>query len=410
MQSDSQQINKTVAASFSIKALKNEILKSKSPESLVRTLPAQTVYMLIKDAGVESSIDLFEMASPEHRKIILDLDLWGKDQINEDNFWTWLSLPDEADSLEILQKIAAVIDLKIIAYFISKHVDAISFEEPTDSPPDTEYFTPDKGYSWIKVSADTEERKFYLSRLLALIFETSADLFYQLLALRTTTTLSQLEEEGFQDKIKRLAAEGVPEVELANEICSPLSLSKALVLIKKELCTPIKDIPILSPLIYNPKILNPLTEFIAEVDQQDNIAAELSLLMNSAIVSWNIDFSDNQLVFETSRKVKGILNIGLEAILSKGNFDSKDIYKSLGLRTLFKVGLAELKELTKILHKISYDQETLFKTNKKLLIAIEGVKQRIPEFPEFMDEDNNEAELEISTQYRPFEHLEEIVS
>ncbi|MEZ4753691.1 MAG: DUF6178 family protein [Bdellovibrionota bacterium] len=406
---ESSETSLGLKSAYSISSLRSEIFASESPESLVRSLPAQIVYMAMKESGISSAVDLFEMASPDQRKVFLDLDLWAKDRISEDNLWEWLSMPDEADSIEILQKIISVIDLKIIAYFINRYVDVQGTEEPTDAPPGPNYYSPDKGYTWISVNIESEDKKFYLSRLLALIFETNAELFYQLTSLKTTTTKSQLEEESFRDKGKRLAAEGIPELEYANENCSMLPVALALQLLNIEETKPPKDIPILSPLIYDPDSLQPLTGFIEAINKSDDISSELSLLMNSAIVSWGIDFSESELVRHTARKVRGLINIGLETIRKLSNASDLEIYKSLGLKHLMRVGIAESRNLKKITSKILKDEEELFKENKLLLTAIDGINQVVPELPVFLDTEHFETSSGIiPSEFRPLETLADI--
>src|SRR5690606_22593195 len=99
-----------------------------------------------------SSAEVIEMASREQVQTMLDLDLWTYDQFAEDQLWEWLELPDATDDLSILQKLLGGLDLKLVAHLIGSYVEVVVVEEPTELPPDPSFSTPDKGYTWIKVT------------------------------------------------------------------------------------------------------------------------------------------------------------------------------------------------------------------------------------------------------------------
>ena len=207
--------------------LYKSIFDADAPEQIVRQLPEQSLYMVVKSTGLQSSSDIIMMASMEQCRLLTDFDLWIGDTLNEDALWEWLALTDEIESLELLQKFIKIADLKLIAILIERHVEVKIFEEPTEQPPAEGFHTPDKGFTWIGIKTEDATKHFLLARLLALIFESSAELFYQLISIMTVATTSILEEESYQERQKRLAAEGIPEPEVAAAVHAPYSLTEA---------------------------------------------------------------------------------------------------------------------------------------------------------------------------------------
>ena len=77
----------------------------------------------------------------------------------------------EVERLEFLQRLLKVVDFKLLGLLVERHVDHRVFEEPTDIPPGPHFYTPDKGYTWLRVTLEDATRHFLFSRLLALIFD-----------------------------------------------------------------------------------------------------------------------------------------------------------------------------------------------------------------------------------------------
>lgn len=75
------------------------------PEKFIRELPAQSLFLLVKHNGLDSSADLIEMASVKQCRLLLDFDCWQGDDFYEDNFWNWLAITDANENLKLLKKL-----------------------------------------------------------------------------------------------------------------------------------------------------------------------------------------------------------------------------------------------------------------------------------------------------------------
>lgn len=365
------------------------IFESDAPEQMVRQLPAQSLFMVVKEVGLSAACDLLSLASLEQIRLLSDLDLWHGDVLNEQSLWEWLSLADEGDSLEILQKVLKCIDLKIVSVLIARYVDVQVFEESTDNPPAPGFYTPDKGFTWIGIKIENEDHHFLLARLLALIFETSTELFYQLLSVPSVATISMLEEESYQERTKRLAAEGVPEPEVASKVHGLYSLQEALADLKEQgVSNAIEDVRAVEPLLYQSRATKYFSELLEGSHAHDVLAMEFTYVVNAAIVRFGIDFSDQDAVFLLCQKVKGAINIGLEKLVEQTGTRVQELYNTLGLEKLYRLGLADLMVLRSRARKVSLEQAEAFRDAEPALFStVACAREPFPSMPLALEDD-----------------------
>lgn len=392
--------------------LYKSIFDADSPEQVVRQLPAQSLYMVVKSAGLQSASDIILMASLEQCRLLTDFDLWSGDTLNEEALWEWLALTDETESLELLQKFVKIVDLKLLAVLIEKYVDVQVFEEPTEQPPAKGFHTPDKGHTWIGIKSEDADKHFLLARLLALIFESSAELFYQLISIMTVATTSMLEEESFQERQKRLAAEGVPEPEVAAAVHAPYSVAEAKADIEgKRERGHIDDIRSIEPLIYEARATKLFAELVREVGDRDDLEMEFTYLMNAAVVRWGVDFSSQESVLDLSECMKGAINIALEKLTTGTGYSLKDVYGALGLGKLYRVGLTDLMSLRTKARKIPLEGVGELKDSDPAMFgALACAREAFPVMPMYLNDDGSLQQEHgvLPAGHRPFTSLKSI--
>jgi hypothetical protein len=396
-----------VAAPFrghTSRELYKAIFEADAPEQMVRQLPVQSLFMVMKQVGLESCCDLISMASLEQCRLLTDLDLWHGDTLNEEALWQWLALTDEGDSLEILQKLLKCVDLKLVAILIGKYVETRTFDEPTDQPPGPGFHTPDKGSTWIGINVENENQHFLLARLLAMIFETNTELFYQLLATPSVATVSMLEEDSFQERTKRLAAEGVPEPEVAAAIHAPYSFNEALGdLHERRIEKVIEDVRPVEPLLYEARATKLFAELLRRVDDHEVIEMEFTYLLNGAVVRFGVDFAEHQRVLETCERIKGAINIALEKLVRDSDRTIGEVYQVLGLGKLYRLGLTEILSLRGQARKVSLESaEALRGIDPVLFSIVACAREPFPCAPACIDDAGgvvqNAMGLEVGTR------------
>jgi hypothetical protein len=362
--------------------------------------------MVVKSAGLQSSSDIILMASLEQCRLLTDFDLWTGDTLNEEALWEWLALTDETESLELLQKFVKIVDLKLLALLIERYVEVKIFEEPTDQPPGKGFHTPDKGFTWIGINTEDANKHFLLARLLALIFESSAELFYQLISIMTVATTSMLEEESYQERQKRLAAEGIPEPEVAAAVHAPYSLADAKADVEsKKGRGHVDDIRSIEPLIYEARATKLFAELVRDVSDRDELEMEFTYIMNGAVVRWGVDFSNQESVLDLAERIKGAINIALERLTTGTSYTLKDIYSTLGLGKLYRLGLTELMALRTKARKIPVEGVgALQDSDVGAFGALAYAREAFPVMPIYLNDDGT-VEQEggvLAAGQRPF--------
>jgi hypothetical protein len=367
------------------------IFDSDAPEQVVRQLPAQSLYMVVKSTGLQSSSDIIMMASMEQCRLLTDFDLWTGDTLNEEALWEWLALTDETESLELLQKFIKIADLKLIAILIERYVEVKVFEEPTEQPPGPGFHTPDKGFTWIGIKTEDATKHFLLARLLALIFESSAELFYQLISIMTVATTSMLEEESYQERQKRLAAEGVPEAEVAAAVHAPYSLAEARAEVGgKRGRGLVDDIRSIEPLIYEARVARLFGDLVREATDRDELEMEFTYIMNAAVVRWGVDFSNQESVLDLAERVKGAINIALERLTMGASSSLKEVYGALGLGKLYRLGVTELMAVRTKARKIPLEAVGTLRDSEPVLFgAVACAREAFPVMPLYLNDDGS---------------------
>ncbi|MCB0355186.1 MAG: hypothetical protein KDD64_16760, partial [Bdellovibrionales bacterium] len=335
-------MNEIALTRRTLKDAVEQILVSESPELLARTIPAQSIYISMKRRGLASSVEVIDLLSRDQLQLLLDFDLWHGDRFSEDQIWDWLELPDAENDLSLLQRILPALDLKCLCILISRHVESVTFDEPTENPPAPHYFTPDKGHTWIHITLEDDHKQFLLARLLALIFETDANLFYKLLQISTLHTQSVLEEEAFEERDKRMLAEGIPDREMAFHLNEPLQFSSVQFNELEPLDVGVSDLKPIRPLIYSERLPKILQRLAQEIRDFEVFEAELSLIMNGALVHFGTDLGDMEEVELVTLAVRGAACIGLELCERELKASPIEAYSKLGLRRLYRIGLSRL--------------------------------------------------------------------
>lgn len=380
------------------------LFKAELPEKVIRSIPAQTLYLAIRRNGLPDSVDVINIATREQLQIMLDLDCWKKDSFDEERFWEWLELPDMDNDLDILKKILRSFDMKLTGMIISKYVDICVFDDQTESPPSADYYTPDQGFTWLHVKLSEPHRNFLLTRFIASIFESSAETFYQLINVPGIATLTQLEEESFQEKQKRLLAEGLPDLETAWKLNNPVS----------HLDLPLKANPIprfsetisiAEPLIYDIPNSTHLSNLLQNYPRTDDLMAELTLLLNAAAIRWNVEPYEIEQIDVLSAQIKGAIEIGFQAAIQEYQSDTVQIYEKVYLQGVYRYGLGIILSLKDRAKKINPEVlKDLAIKNQQAFAALAGLSE---ELPKLLDEFKIHEGQSYST-YRAFCSLDQI--
>lgn len=401
-----------------VKKLKNRdlvraIFDSENPEAITRNLPAQSLYVAIRRAGLPSAIDLIELSTQKQIRLMLDFDLWSGDTFLEERFFEWLEVPDAAEAdgnLAILSKIIACTDLKLLSLVMSRHIEVVVHDEPTDAPPGPDFYTPDRGHTWLKVEAQNERHVFVLNRALALLFETNTDIFYQLLGVPAAATETMLEEESFQDKQKRLWDEGIPDQDYAEEYLSPMSRRELDVILSAKAPERVANdtdvLPTFSFVDLN-HIPKPLGDHITSKLELIE-GGHFTYLCNNVAVKFKVDFAEPEKVDVLLSFVFGICNIGLEQASKVANKPAAEVFAFFDLKNLFRLGWATVLPVIKMAHGFRLEEQDSVTPVGPLIESLRMTPPLLPAFFEVVLEPGQSIPESLPAGFKPLEKLIEV--
>ena len=320
---------------------------------------------------------------------------------------------DQGQDLEPLAKFLRCVDPTVLQLVVCRHVDAIVREEPEDEPPGAGYFTPDRGYTWIRFTIKEKERHRLLGRLLAFLYSGNAHLFYQLIAESKSRTALETEEEAYQEKTRRLEHEGIPSSDTVQQVNAPLD--PAGIQLEVEHSSQPRN-PSVLPLVYDRFSLDPLESVLLSAstsrDSRDTIEAELSLIMNSSLLGFGVDLGNPEEVVRHLARVRGAINIGIEAVAAQRSSEAAAVFQQVGLQRLYRVGLFELRRVRNLLSRLPEERlQTRTAEDPALGSLFTLLLADFPEVPQWFDASTNLEAVELELLKAPpraISHLAEL--
>ncbi len=376
-------------------------------EQEIKELHPQSLHFAIKVLGFESAVDVLPFVSNPQYRALLDLEFWTRDSFREDRFWTWLAaIDDDADLLPI-QKLLKCIDPTVLNLLFRRYVEVVYHEEPTDRPPNANAYTPDGGLSWITLKAHDADKHRLLGRILAFLFQTNREAFYQYLAYSQGGTSMEFEEEAFKDKSQRLTEYSIPSIDEASELHKPIKEQEAL-----KIVLPIIDsvelghansaeanaiemdklkVQHIVPLYASSVKYQPLFSSLERLPDEElyRIQLEFGKLCNAALSFFKGDYGEESSLKLTSEQVFGATNIGLEVLARLDNrVFLDDVFAKIPITFLYRLGLSKLFELRALSYKVPEDIKAILShMNLPLQILLDYVAKPLPVIPEFLRED-----------------------
>jgi hypothetical protein len=190
------------------KAKLKDIFDSSNPVAAVQALSASEIYSIIQDVGLENSFELFQFATIEQARVILDLDIWDEWSISLDRTVKWLDMILSADD-DYALSLLSHIDQELLIILLKKTLtvgggvaDIINSEDLNrewDHTFDEVFF----------LRFDDEEQSDLIMKLLELLHNGNHRIYRSLMLGAESELVTELEETAWQFRIGRLEDEGI---------------------------------------------------------------------------------------------------------------------------------------------------------------------------------------------------------
>lgn len=320
----------------------NRILDSEYPERVVQALPSQDFFWLIKRIGTEDCLPVLQLASVEQWQFLLDLELWRRDRLDQDQSGKWLEHLVQADAGKLVQWLFT--DGQPLAYLhFLRSVELTIIhdaEEVNDLP--AGFFTLD-GVFYVRAK-DPNQRETIES----ILRELSARHFerYQAFLLGLGSVLpAEMEEESYRLRNTRLAEHGFLPFEEAISVYAPLPLESLAGNEERGEGTGDPDPSILAMIPAAPLEFagtrNLLTEVAGRIPDAvflDRLRLEFAGLCNQIFSADGIPFPEMDTMMRVCRKAASYVNLAIEKISGHDMAAAMELLKSTHLPALFRVG------------------------------------------------------------------------
>jgi hypothetical protein len=185
------------------------ILDGPDPGQLVQLLPMWDIFQIIHELGAENAVEIFQLATPEQVRFILDLELWEEWTISVEECAKWLELILSAGD-DITLRLLSELDQELLIIFLKKTVtvgggldDIINSEDHHG----TWDHTFDEVF-YLNIHDDTHSE--LTLKLLEFLYNEDHRLYRSLMLGTESELMSELEEMAGQFREGRLADEGLP--------------------------------------------------------------------------------------------------------------------------------------------------------------------------------------------------------
>ena len=327
-------------ASLPAKTRVAEILADPEAKELIQAMAEEELYLTFKEVGDHEGFPLLELASPEQRQYVTDLDFWQKDELNRERALHWIALLQEAGP-SALKTWLRESEPELICLILKKWVQVHTWDREQDSeePP---LFSLDQVY-YLEFTEPLREKA--LKRFLTALAEDDLAFYHQILENVAWHTDADFEDYLLHFRTARLAEKGFPDLEEALAVYAPLSPERFRNMeAAGTLFTPTPpDDARLAPeyaLVRQPEgtLFRAATGEVREPRNLERIKRELAALANRVLVADGKTPDDPAALEASLAGVAGYISIGLERLVSWDVPRAGELLARAPLASLFQVG------------------------------------------------------------------------
>ncbi|HEX9242983.1 MAG TPA: DUF6178 family protein [Anaeromyxobacter sp.] len=321
------------------------LLASRNPQSLVRALPADELYLTIREIGLADAAPLVQLASADQFRVFLDLEAWSRDGFDPKKALPWLRAARAGAYLDPRAaarwaKKLATIDREVLYLTLGSSLNVIDLEQDPDPEIQSDHFmrTPEgkfvveflvEGTEYVAVKGLLDdlyaEDSFAASRLLS--------------SLRWELP-SELEETALRWRTARLADLGYPTVEealswFARPPRTPAHLP----------APPARPPGFLLATLSSGSVLDGAIAALPPEDR-DAVEGEIVAAANAVLVADGIDPADPDAVRGAFESARGYLELGLDLLASGDPAKAADALASTPVKRIFQEGFGRVLALS----------------------------------------------------------------
>ena len=309
------------------------LLDAADGQQLLQLLPAQDLYLLVKELGREDSMDLLAMASVDQITVCIDLDSWKGDQIDGDKSLEWLLAALGGTEEEQLQRLYDF-DFELLVLILQRSITVL--KGPEDLCDDDQ--EPGSGTMPYEFEFLDDERAKPLIALVSALFCRDEIFCRRLMEALRSELPTALEEEVYQQRRNRLLDYGFPDPVDAMAVYARLDVEAFDLDEYSRPQTLPEPGPVAPGFVLTPMSSQYLLAEVLAAGIDASSVWDLSFLLNRVMVADGVDVGDSAAVQETLEQVYGCLNIALEQLCGSSLEKALEVFDGTYLLGLFRLG------------------------------------------------------------------------
>ena len=312
----------------------------------IRRLPPAQLFFSAAQLSDEEVVALLPYVTEEQWTAILDLDLWERDRADLGSFLNWerhLLAAEDA----VVRKLLRATDPELWEYSFSRELQIfrrLEEDEFEGEPSGEAFVTPDGAY--LVGLPKPGEKGFLYRQLLLKLYQIDADWARFLLEEARFRTPSELEENAFEERRRRIEDLGFQDYYDAIELYTPLSATGPL---PEKRWDPIEMAPLPIPVKafgeHGPMLLVQALAALPEAGRIEPLVEEIFYVCNRLLSADRVAPADPARVKRGIRKALSGINLGLSVWsggdLARAAWGIRKHY----LASYFQIGLDQLWRL-----------------------------------------------------------------
>ncbi|MEA3465004.1 MAG: DUF6178 family protein [Thermodesulfobacteriota bacterium] len=317
------------------------ILESEHSSALVQSIPAQELFLMIKELGVLGVPDLIGMASPEQVTLCVDMDCWQGDELDSDESLQWLHLLLIQDEKAFLRLIDGF-DFELLVMMVKKQLTIItgleSLHDDEDLMAERKRF--DQVYECEYRNEDVAKIMDYFQDVL---FRERQEQFLRLMeAVRHEFDLA-LQEDVFTQRNGRLQDLGFVDPFEARSLYSfvdPDTFNPDHHLNSTFIYADRSDMPATPAFMLTLAVPQDIIGELLSGGLSYELGYDLSFLLNRALSAEQVDFGEPDHVGQVMEDVYHVLNIALGYLAGSDLDRAETLLNEVYLQTLYQLGFS----------------------------------------------------------------------
>ncbi len=303
------------------------LIDAPAAASLVRSLPAEQLYLDILSVGLADATDVVQLASPAQFQAFVDLGGWKADRLNHHRLLSWIRAARGEDAVAFRAQVSGL-DLELIESLLRAHTVIHDLEEEPDLH--VEGLTLDSADGRYRVEFLAEESTDQLALRALLMDFMAADALglSRLLESARWTLPSELEELAYGFRNARLADLGFPDPETARSLYVRVRLPAPPADTSAEALVPGKG---------RTDLLSSAMDALT-AEEREALEDELRTVVNGVLVDERADPGDPAAIRRASERARDTLELGLEYLSGGSPLRAVEVMRTETSRRVFQVG------------------------------------------------------------------------